>query len=114
MPALGNHRPVSPEPIPMPPGYCIRVDDEQTTRPRGPRASECDPKSSIVVVEPWAGPLFLQRRHLLPQSKVFDHKVGSAPTHRPQRTDSEGDEEDEYTEHVGGVSPSSARNSSRL
>ncbi len=109
MPALGNHRPVSPEPIPMPPGYCIRVDDEQTTRPRGPQASECDPKSSIVVVEPWAGPLFLQRRHLLPQSKVFDHKVGSAPTHRPQRTDSEGDEEDEYTEHVGEMWSSTFR-----
>ncbi len=114
MPALGNHRPVSPEPIPMPPGYCIRVDDEQTTRPRGPRASECDPKSSIVVVEPWAGPLFLQRRHLLPQSEVFDHKVGPAPTHRPQRTGAERDDENEYTEHGGGVSPSSAQNSSGL
>ena len=106
MPTLGNHRPVSPEPIPMSPGYCIRVDDEQATRPRGPRASECDPESSIVVVEVWAGALFLQRRHLLPQSEVFDHKVGSAPTHRSQRTGAERDEENEYTEHSGEVSPS--------
>ena len=31
------------------------------------------------LVEVWAGALFLQRRHLLPQNEVFDHKVGSAP-----------------------------------
>ena len=31
--------------------------------------------------------LFLQRRHLLRQREVFNHEVGSAPTHRPQRTD---------------------------
>ncbi len=52
MPALGNPRPVSPEPIPMPPGYCIRVDDEQATRPPRPRLSKRDPESSVVVVEP--------------------------------------------------------------
>ncbi len=43
------------------------------------------------------GASLLQRRHLLPQNEVFDHKVGSLPTHRPQRTGSEGDDEDEYT-----------------
>ena len=71
MPALGNPRSVSPEPIPMPPAYCIRVDDEQTTRPPRPRLSKCDPESSVDVVEPWPGALFLQRRHLLPQSERF-------------------------------------------
>ncbi len=83
VPALGNPRPVSPEPIPMPPGYCIRVDDEQATRPPRPRLSKCDPESSVDVVEPWAGALFLQRRHLLPQSEVFDHKVGPAADTSP-------------------------------
>ena len=121
MPALGNPRPVSPEPIAMPPGYCIRVDDEQATRPPRPRLLKCDPESSVVVVEPWAGALFLQRRHSVPQgcwhrgqNEVFDYKVGPVPTHRPQRTGAERDDEKEYTEHGGGVSPSSARNSNGL
>ena len=89
MPALGRPRPVSPAPIPMPPGDGIRVDDEQATRPPRPRSSKCDPESSVEVVEPWAGAFFLQRRHLLPQGEVFDHQVGSAATHRSQRTGAE-------------------------
>ncbi len=46
-----------------------------------------------------AGAAPLERRNLLPQVKVFNHKIGSAPTHRPDRTGAEGDEEDENTEH---------------
>ena len=103
MPALGHPRPVSPALIPMPPGYCLRVDDEEATRPPGPRLSKCDPERSVEVVEPWAGPLFLQCCHLLSQSEVFDHKVGPAPTQRSQRTGSERDDENEYTHHDGGV-----------
>jgi len=53
-----------------------------------------------------------KRRNLLPQSKVFDHKIGSAPTHRPDRTGAERDEEDENTEHSGRVWPSFSLNSS--
>ena len=53
--------------------------------------------------ERWVRALFLQRRHLLPQSEVFNHEVGSSPTHRPQRTDAESDEKDEYAKHGGGV-----------
>ena len=49
--------------------------------------------------------LFLQRSHLLSQSQVFDNKVGSAPAHRPDRARAERDEEDENTEHGGGVCP---------
>ncbi len=30
-------------------------------------------------------PLLLERRHLLPESQVFHHKVGSATTQRPER-----------------------------
>ncbi len=36
---------------------------------------------------------------MLSQSQVFNHKVGSAPTHRPQRTGAESDEKDESAEH---------------
>jgi len=60
-------------------------------------------QSSIDVFQRWARALFLQRRHLLPQSEVFNYAVGSAPTHRPQRTGAESDEKDEYAEHGGGV-----------
>ena len=40
------------------------------------------------------------------KSEVFEHKVGPAPTHRRQRTGAERDDENEYTEHGGEVSPS--------
>ena len=36
-------------------------------------------------------------------TQVFNHEVGSSPTHRPQRTDAESDEKDEYGKHGGGV-----------
>jgi len=61
------------------------------------------PEGSIDVFERWARALFFQRRHLLPQSEVFNYDVGSAPTHRPQRTGAESDAKDESAEHGGGV-----------
>jgi len=63
--------------------------------------SSIHPEGSIDVFERWARALFLQRRHLLLQSEAFDHEVGPAPTHRPQRTGAERDDENEYTEHGG-------------
>ncbi len=65
----------------------VRVDDEQAARPHGPRTSKGNPESPFRVVERWAWALFLQRRHLLPQSDVLQHQVGAAPTHRPNGTD---------------------------
>ena len=53
----------------------------------GPRTSKSNPESPFRVVERWAWALFLQRRHLLPQSDVLQHQVGAAPTHRPNDTD---------------------------
>ena len=85
----------------MPPGNCISVDDDQTARPRGPRASECDPESPIDVVERWPRPLFLERRHLLSQSEVLHHDIGSAPTHCSKRANAERDQDDKNTEHGG-------------
>ncbi len=64
------------------------------------------PEGSIDVFERWARALFFQRRHLLPQSEVFNYEVGPSLTHRPQRTGAESDDENEYTEHGGEVSPS--------
>ena len=52
-----------------------------------PRTSKGNPESPFRVVERWAWALFLQRRHLLPQSDVLQHQVGAAPTHRPNGTD---------------------------
>ena len=60
----------------MPTGYGVRVDDEQAARPHGPRTSKGNPESPFRVVERWAWALFLQRRHLLPQSDVLQHQVG--------------------------------------
>ncbi len=91
--------PVSSESIPIPPGDYVCVDDDQAARPRRPRASERNPESAVRVVERWPGALLLERRHLLPQSKVFNYEVGAPPTHRPQRPGAEGDEEYENTEH---------------
>ncbi len=54
----------------------------------------------------------LDDEYVLSQSEVLQHQVGSAPTHRPDDAGAERDEKDEYAEHRGGVSPSSARNSS--
>ncbi len=45
------------------------------------------PSFTSLVVERWAWALFLQRRHLLPQSDVLQHQVGAVPTHRPNGTD---------------------------
>ena len=107
-------RPVSPESISVPSHDGVGVDDDQAARPRRPRGSKRDPECPVDVVQRWAGALFLQRRHLLTQSEVFDHEVGSTTTHHPQRSGAKRDEENEYTEHGGGVSPSSARNSSGM
>ncbi len=71
----------------MPTGYGVRVDDEQAARPHGPRTSKSNPESPFRVFKRWAWALFLQRRHLLPQSDVLQHQVGAAPTHRPNGTD---------------------------
>ncbi len=87
----------------MPGGHGVRVDDHQATRPHGPRTSKGDPESPIRVFERWARALFLQRRHLLPQSKIFDDEVGAAPTHRANGTGAERDEEDNNADHSGGV-----------
>ena len=54
-------------------------------------------------MERWPGSLLFERCNLLPQSQVFNHEVGSAPTHRPDRPGAEGDEKDESAEHGGGV-----------
>ena len=55
----------------MPTGHGVRVDDEQAARPHGPRTSKGNPESPFRVFERWAWALFLQRRHLLPQSNVL-------------------------------------------
>ncbi len=57
----------------------------------------------LGVIEPWPGSLLFERCHLLPQSQVFNHEVGSPPTHRPDRPGAERDEEYENMEHSGGV-----------
>ncbi len=49
------------------------------------------------------GSLLFERCHLLPQSQVFNHEVGSPQTHRTDRTGAERDEEYENMEHSGGV-----------
>ena len=87
MAALRDLCPVPSESVAMPTGYGVRVDDEQAARPHGPRTSKGNPESPFRVVERWAWALFLQRRHLLPQSDVLQHQVGAAPTHRPNGTD---------------------------
>ena len=70
------------------------------------RNAEC----SVRVLERWSGALLLERRNLLPQGKVFNHKIGSTPT---DRTGAERDVEDENTEHDHAVRPSSSVISSR-
>ena len=70
MAALRDLCPVPSESVAMPTGYGVRVDDEQAARPHGPRTSKGNPESPFRVVERWAWALFLQRRHLLPQSDV--------------------------------------------
>ena len=97
----GDSSPVSAEPISIPPGDRVGVHDNEPARPRWPRASERNPECSVRVLERWPGALLLQRRKLLPQGQVFNHEVGAAPTHRPDRTGAERDEEDEDTEHGG-------------
>ena len=62
--------PVSSESFPIPLRDCVCVDDDQAARPRRPRASERNPECAVRVVEGWPGSLFLERRHLLPQSEV--------------------------------------------
>ena len=61
------------------------------------------PESPIDVVERWPRPLFLERRHLLSQSEVLHHDIGSAPTHCSKRANAERDQDDKNTEHGGGV-----------
>ena len=85
----GDPSPVSAEPISIPPGDRVGVHDNEPARPRWPRASERNPECSVRVLERWPGALLLQRRNLLPQGQVFNHEVGSAPTHRPDRTGAE-------------------------
>ncbi len=99
----GDLRPVSAESIPIPPRDRVRVDDDETTGPRRSGGPERDPESPIDVVDMRARAILLQRHHLLPKSQVFDHEVGAPPTHRPDSTGAERDEEDEYTEHSGGL-----------
>ena len=84
----------------MPPDNGIGVDDDQAARPRGPRASQRDPEGPIDIVERWPRPLLLERRHLLPKSEIFYHKVGSAPTDHSDHAGAERDEEDENTKHL--------------
>ena len=103
--SLGNLRPVSPESIPMPPSNGVGLDDDKKTRPPWPRLTECHPEGSIDVLKRWSRALLLQRRHLLSQSEVFQYELGSAPTHRPDSTTADGDDEDENLEHRGGVCP---------
>ena len=66
-------------------------------------SSAARPRCSVRVIERWPGSLPFERCHLLPQSQVFDHEVGSPPTHHPDRTGAERDEEYENMEHSGGV-----------
>jgi hypothetical protein len=43
--------------------------------------------------------LLLERGHLLPQSEVLNHEVGSAPKDRPKRRGAERDDEEKNVEH---------------
>ncbi len=96
-------RPVSPESFSMPASNSVGVDDHQAARPCRPRAPQRDPECSVRVIERWPGSLLFERCHLLPQSQVFNHEVGSPPTHRPDRPGTERDDEYENMEHSGGV-----------
>ena len=104
--------PVSAESFPIPLRDRVGVDDDQSTSPTGPRLAERQPECAVGVVEGSPGSFFLERSNLLPQREVFKSRGRPAPTHRAQRTGAERDEENEYTEHGGGVSPSAVRNSS--
>ena len=73
LPVFMHQGTVPSESVAMPTGYGVRVDDEQAARPHGPRTSKGNPESPFRVVERWAWALFLQRRHLLPQSDVLQH-----------------------------------------
>ena len=91
MAALRDLCPVPSESVAMPTGHGVRVNDEQAARPHGPRTSKSNPESPFRVFERWAWALFLQRRHLLPQSDVLQHQVGGGRRHiaRMTRTPSE-------------------------
>jgi len=98
----------------MPSSDRIGLDDDKTTGPQGPRSAERNPEGSIDVLERHTRTFFLQRRHLLSQSEVLDHKIGAPPTYRSQRTGANRDEENKDTEHDGGILHSLARISSGI
>ena len=76
--------------------------------------AERNPEGSIDVLERHTRTIFLQRRHLLPQSEVLDHKIGAPPTYRSQRTGADRDEEYKNTEHDGVILHSLVRISSGI
>ena len=79
----------------MPSGDGIGLDYDKTARPGWPRLTESHPEGSIDVLERHTRTIFLQRRHLLPQSEVFQQKVGSASANCPDSASTDGDDEDE-------------------
>jgi hypothetical protein len=76
--------------------------------------AERNREGSIDVLERHARTIFLQRRHLLPQSEVLDHKIGAPPTYRAQSAGADRDEENKDTEHDGGILHSLSRISSGI
>ena len=75
----------------MPAGNGVGVDDRQAACPRGPRGAKCDPERSVHVVECRARPFLLERRHLLPESKVSitmsaRHRQSTRNTRLPRET----------------------------
>ena len=72
MAALRDLCPVPSESVAMPTGHGVRVDDEQAARPtRATNLEEQPRKPRSVSSSGGRGALFLQRRHLLPQSDVL-------------------------------------------
>jgi len=61
--------------------------------------AERHPECAVGVVEGRPGSLLLEHSNLLPQRDVFNHEVGSPPTHRPDRAGAKRHEDDENTEH---------------
>ncbi len=89
----------------MPASVGVGVDDNEPTRPRGPRSAKGESECPVDIVEGRAWTLLLE--HLLSQSEILEHEVGSAQTHCAYGSGAKRGEEDDNTQHGGGVSPSS-------
>ncbi len=65
----------SPEPLPVPPDYGLRLHDDQGITPVGPPALEEHPQYTISSPQPWSGSLGLEHAELLAESQVLKGKI---------------------------------------